>query len=75
MDTLGIGNLPSATSTNISALKKALQTQETMLGKILEGANPQSNNTMAVQSSSISPEAKSIVAEATQKGGTLDMSA
>ncbi len=71
MDALGISNLPGATSTNISALKKALQTQEKMMGDILESTSTDGS----LHSRNIAPEVRSIVSEATQKGGELDLSA
>lgn len=74
MDALGLGGLPLANSTNIEVLKKALQTKETMLGDILNSAS--ANNQAPLKSdTSLSSDVRSLVAETTNKGGSLDLSA
>lgn len=69
---MSVGNLPSYTSTNVSAIKKAIETQEVSMAKLLQSASSQNAQSSMPESSGT---AKSIAAEATQRGASLDLMA
>ncbi|NLU35221.1 hypothetical protein [Wolinella succinogenes] len=71
MDIMGIGAglVNGSTSTTIPVLKKAMETQETLVGQLLEGAEASG------QSSLPSPDSLKEAAKEIGKGLSLDVSA
>ena len=72
MGPLGIGGMPAYTSTNVGAIKKAIETQEMSMAKLLESASSQ-GATANLQTPAAGVQ--ELVAETTQRGGGLDISA
>lgn len=66
---IGIGLVNGSTSTTIPVLKKAMETQETLVGQLLEGAEASG------QSSLPSPDSLKEAAKEIGKGLSLDVSA